>query len=85
MPDTNPQFEASVKFGEAMFKARKEAEKQGEKVVPFGMRRIEPAEFRAEQEKGGPAVRKATLERLKREKGGTKQAIKEYRRMMEGK
>lgn len=83
MPDTNPQFEASVKFGEAMFKAHKEAEKQGEKVVPFGKQRIEPAEFRKQQE--DPLVRKATLARLVKEMGGTRQAIKEYRRMMEGK
>lgn len=78
-------FQITTEMGVKMAEDEKKAREEGERITPFGMRRIEPAPFRAEMEKGGPTVRKATIARLVKEKGGLRQGLKEYRRMLEGK
>lgn len=85
MPEQHPAFQAAVDVGQELARERREAEKEGKKVVPFGQQRVEPADFRSEQRKGGPEMMKATLKGLEAKMGGRRQALKEYRRMLGGK
>ena len=80
--NTHPLFQVAVEEGKALFDAKSKAMQEAAHGVPFGKRRLEPAEFRAEQEAGGEQVRRATLERMKKEMGGQRQGIEEYLRQL---
>ena len=53
MPNSNPLFKASTELGDELFHSTKDAKKAGAKVTPFGEERVQPADFRRQQDQGG--------------------------------